>query len=413
MQLRSIFILSLFSLFFCVSVQAQSDTQEKIRNMEEQRALLNRKLEQSKKQIVSNERDIAAQVSNLNVINARLEERRKAIGKTKSDISSLEKDSLSVQKNIASLRNELKICKDRYADACRFYQSQQVNFNTISFLFSSKSFTQAMTRARYVREYNESVNRLARQIIEKEVALNNRQHDISLIKTEKMLLAADLKKMESSLKTEEQNQRKVIDDLRSKNKQLDAQISKQQKEISNLNKEIDRQIQIAIEEERKRKEEELRRQEAAASPVAVNTANLQLSSDFEKNKGRLPAPISGTYLLVGKYGTHSVDGMKNVQLSNLGIDLQGESGAQAQSVFNGTVSAVFQQGQGELGVLVRHGSYISVYCNLSQVFVKKGDNVTTGQSLGAVSKNSLGNCLLHFQLHKESVKLNPQEWLEL
>lgn len=389
--------------------------------MEEQRALLNKKLEQSKEQIVSNERDIAAQVSNLNVINARLEERRKAISRTKSDIYSLEKDSISLQKTIVSLRNELKSCKDRYAEACRFYQSQQVNFNTISFLFSSKSFAQALTRARYIREYNGSVNRLASQIIEKEVALSNRQRDISLVKTEKLLLAADLKKMESSLKTEEQNQRNVINGLRSKNKQLDAQIAKQKKEISNLNKEIERQIQIAVEEERKRQEEELRRQEeerlrlnSADKPVPVdNTVNLQLSSDFEKNKGRLPAPISGTYLLVGKYGTHSVEGMKDVQMSNLGIDLQGESGAQARSVFNGTVSAVFQQGQGEIGILVRHGSYISVYCNLSNVFVKKGDAVTTGQSLGVVSKNNVGNCLLHFQLHKESVKLNPQEWLKL
>lgn len=389
--------------------------------MEEQRALLNKKLEQSKEQIVSNERDIETQVSNLNVINARLEERRKAITRTKSDIASLEKDSLSLQKTIVSLRNELKSCKDHYAQACRFYQSQQVNFNTISFLFSSKSFAQALTRTRYVKEYNESLNRLATQIIEKEVALSNRQRDISLVKTEKLLLASDLKKMESSLKTEEQNQRRVIDGLRSKNKQLDAQIAKHQKEISNLNKEIDRQIQIAIEEERKRQEEELRRQEeerlrlnSANAPVPIeNTVNLQLSSDFEKNKGRLPAPISGTYLLVGKYGTHSVEGMKDVQMSNLGIDLQGESGAQALSIFNGTVSAVFQQGQGEIGILVRHGSYISVYCNLSNVFVKKGDTVTTGQSLGVVSKNAVGNCLLHFQLHKESVKLNPQLWLKL
>ena len=142
----------------------------------------------------------------------------------------------------------------------------------------------------------------------------------------------------------------------------------------------------------------------------LTAEDRQLSGSFEKNKGRLPVPITGAYMVGNRFGLYTVPGLKNVQLDNKGTNYIGRSGARARSVFDGEVTAVFQF-SGTRNVLVRHGSYISVYCNLSSVIVKKGQKVKARDVLGTVAQDEKGNCVLHFQLRKETAKLNPEAWI--
>jgi septal ring factor EnvC (AmiA/AmiB activator) len=144
--------------------------------------------------------------------------------------------------------------------------------------------------------------------------------------------------------------------------------------------------------------------------MAEYTGDRQLSKVFEKNKGKLPMPITGSYAIVSRFGQYAVEGLKNVNLDNKGIDIKGQKGAKARAIFDGEVSAVFQFG-GYTNVLVRHGSYISVYCNLSSASVKQGQKVKTHDSIGTIDTDSSGNTILHFQLRKETTKLNPEQWL--
>jgi len=140
----------------------------------------------------------------------------------------------------------------------------------------------------------------------------------------------------------------------------------------------------------------------------MNTEDRKLSGTFEKNKGILPMPITGPYVIVGRYGQYAVT--KNVRLDNKGIDIRGKAGAKARAIFDGEVSAIFKY-NGLNNVLVRHGNYISVYCNLSAVAVTKGAKVTTRQEIGTIHVDTSGNPILHFQLRKETTKLNPEVWL--
>ena len=103
-------------------------------------------------------------------------------------------------------------------------------------------------------------------------------------------------------------------------------------------------------------------------------------------------------------------GLKDVKLDNKGTNFIGKTGAKARSVFDGVVSAVFQFA-GTKNVLVRHGSYISVYCNLSSVSVAKGQKVKARDILGSIANDGNGNFVLHFQLRKETTKLNPEAWI--
>ncbi len=138
----------------------------------------------------------------------------------------------------------------------------------------------------------------------------------------------------------------------------------------------------------------------------VSTEDRRLSGNFESNRGRLPMPITGAYRIVSGFGQNSVEGLRGVQLNNKGINIKGQAGAQARCVFDGEVCAVFNIG-GVMGVMVRHGSYISVYSNLSSVSVRRGQKVATRQILGTVNAERI----LQFQLRRGSAPQNPARWL--
>ena len=144
----------------------------------------------------------------------------------------------------------------------------------------------------------------------------------------------------------------------------------------------------------------------ADDAMRISTEDMRISGSFESNRGRLPMPITGPYRIVSHFGQYNVEGLRNVTLDNKGINIKGESGAQARSIFDGEVSAVFGFG-GTMVVMVRHGKYISVYCNLASVNVQRGQKVSTRQVLGRVGQDDI----LQFQLRKETTKLNPESWL--
>ena len=154
------------------------------------------------------------------------------------------------------------------------------------------------------------------------------------------------------------------------------------------------------EEERKREE----REEHSAEAEPISSADRALSGSVANNKGRLPMRMAGR--IVSRYGQYSVEGLHNVHLSNNGINIKGSPGATVRCVFTGEVSAVFGF-SGTSVVMVRHGAYISVYCNLTNVHVGKGQKVSARQSLGTVGNDGI----LQFQLRKETAKLNPEAWL--
>lgn len=387
-------------IFLCVVSYAQ--TNALIEQMQKERAAIEQQISESEKLLAGTEGDIATQVANLNTISALLKERKKLLEQTKKDIRSLNAQTLKLETEIKQLQSEYDECSDRYADACRFYQHQQVSFNPITFLFSSSTFKQLTRRMRYIGEYSSSLESLAVEIKEKQDTLKSKKAQIELAREEKLILQKEQQKNEAAVAAEEKSQRAIVNKLKSKRSALKKEIQSQQKKITELNKEIDRQIQLAIKEQQK---------ETQTGGTLKVEEDIKLTGSFESNKGKLPIPITGSYLIVGNYGVQNVAGMKDVKINNLGIDIQGTEGSQARVIFNGVVTTVFQQGKGQIGVLVRHGKYISVYCNLSEIAVKKGDELKTGDIIGNIHKSDNGQRILHFQLHKETAKLNPMDWL--
>jgi murein DD-endopeptidase MepM/ murein hydrolase activator NlpD len=145
----------------------------------------------------------------------------------------------------------------------------------------------------------------------------------------------------------------------------------------------------------------------------VLTPEQQLTgNNFEQNKTRLPWPVARG-IVTDPFGVHPHPVLKNITIRNNGIDITTEPGAFARSVFDGEVSRIFAITGGNMAVIIRHGSFLTVYSNLSVVVVKKADKVTTKQEIGTIyTDTGDGNkTTLKFQVWKENQKLNPEEWI--
>jgi len=397
-------IVSVLSFLFTLSIFGQ--TTSSIDQMRKERADMEKQIAAQEQVLTKTENTISSRLSGLNAVTARLKERTRLLEQTRLEIQELDRENTRLKSEVNLLNREFESCKKSYADACRFYQRQHRGLNVLTFMLSADSFRQFDRRARYISEYSGSLKSLADEIREKRDTLEDRRIRIDSLKNEKIILEKVRAENEQALRKEEQEQKKLIDRLRNQRTSLKNEIAAKQKRMDQLSKEIDRQIELALKSERQQQ------QNSSGQMKEQPEQDIKLTGSFESNKGKLPMPITGPYLIVGDYGVQNVAGMKDVKQNNLGLDIQGKSGAQARAVFDGTVSSIFQQGKGQIGVLIRHGAYISVYCNLSDTRLKTGAKVKTGDAIGNIQTSEDGTPILHFQLHKESTRLNPSLWLK-
>ena len=183
-----------------------------------------------------------------------------------------------------------------------------------------------------------------------------------------------------------------------------ARAERAAKEAERARKDAERR---AAEEAKARKREVAEASKPAETGYVMPAEDQRLSGSFEGNRGRLPMPIVGSYKIVHRFGTNTVTDVKgHVTLDKKGIDIKGQSGAQVRSIFDGVVSAVFGYG-GTSVVIIKHGSYLSVYCDLASVSVSRGQKVSARQTIGRVGSEGT----MQFQLRKGTAKLNPEQWL--
>ena len=143
------------------------------------------------------------------------------------------------------------------------------------------------------------------------------------------------------------------------------------------------------------------------------SAAVSPGADFASLKGSLPFPITGRYTIVKRFGRQKHPSLPHVETDNAGIDLETSKGAAVRSVCDGEVSAVFRPNGYNTVVVIRHGSYMTVYANLASVSVSTGQKVKAGQNIGAVHSdpNDNGRSVLHFEVRNGRQKENPESWL--
>lgn len=425
-------LILLFLLCTCASpLLAQSN--KLIKELENKRGDLQKQIAETETLLKSTKKTVGSQLNGLAALTGQIEERKRYILSINRDMEAIEQELSSLNRQLTTLRRQLKEKRQKYAASVRYLYKNRSVEEKLMFIFSAENLAQTYRRLRYVREYATYQRLQGEEIQKKQQQIAAKQAELKQVKQAKESLLKEREAERGKLEAQEKEKRTLIANLQKKQRGLQNEISRKRREANQLNARIDRLIAEEIEKARKRAEEEARREAAArrksegtksgssgtkskAAPLErfnMSKADRELSGTFVSNRGKLSMPITGPYLITSHYGQYSVEGLRGVKLDNKGIDIQGKPGAQARAIFDGKVAAVFKL-NGLFNILVRHGAYISVYCNLSSASVKTGDTVKTRQSLGTVFSDASdgGRTVLHFQLRKEKEKLNPEGWLE-
>ena len=427
-------------LFLFVTFSLSAQNSAKVRDLEKQRKAALQEIETTNQLLSETKQTAKNFLSRLNLLSKQILSRKQVISLLNQEINELDKEIKASRNEITKLEKELGEKKQNYSKSVQGLYKRHSSQDKLLFILSADNFSQSLRRIRYLREYSDWQKRQAGQIITQQNEIKVKQQQLEAVRNEKNELLSLRESENKQLQTEESAQKQEVQQLNKKQKELQAELRKKQKQADALNKQIEKQIaeEIARAEaeakaaREKAERERLARQKASGKTepaktapakdervaeikggYAMTTAERKLSTDFAGNKGKLPYPVSGKYTVVSTFGEQQHQELKYVRTNNSGIDIQVNPGSDARAVFNGEVTRVFVVPGFNNSVIVRHGNYLTVYSNLSQVYVKAGDRVNTGQAVGRIFTDTEdGNAtILHFQLWKEKTKLNPKPWL--
>jgi septal ring factor EnvC (AmiA/AmiB activator) len=385
-------------------------------------------------------------------INMKLEKRQDLINTINAEIQELNKEIKQNENKNNQLKATLQRLKNEYAKMIVFAQRNQDSYSKLMFIFSASNFNQAYARLKYMQQYNEFRKKQAKEIIATQTELLANLTELKQQRHEKNLLLGNEEEEKQLLSSEKNEQEQVLTELQQKEKQLKQELEKKKQDAI--------QLQLAIKkliaDEIKRKAEEAEKAHALAiankkskeeaenkknkkdkknkkeitgktenNPVAdvkenkkevisipdLDEASEALSEDFANNRGKLPWPVLKGVICEG-YGEHEHPAIKGFMMFNNGVEICATKGMPVRAVFDGEVTGIAISPTGGKLVIIRHGEYLSVYSNLSDVQVKTGQKVNVKQSLGTVLFNEdEGKNSMNLQIWKGQKTMDPSGWL--
>jgi murein hydrolase activator len=341
-------------------------------------------------------------LNRVQLLNNQIEKRNTVISTINSEVSLYQQFIDNNTLAIKLMNNDITEIKKEYAELIRSAYRNRNAYDQILFLLSADNVNQAYRRYLYVKRYT-AYRESQTEIIEAiQQVLNQKIEKLEQHKLIKLQLVTDTKKEAQQLAQEKT--------------QKNAEIQKLQKEQQALRKKLQqqREIEQRLENEiQKIIEEEARKSKAAGTTGFSLTPEQKLVGEsFVQNKKRLPWPVERG-VITEHFGINQHPVLSNVQTHNNGVSITTEAGAKVRAIFNGEVSRVFGITGGNTAVIIRHGKYLSVYSNLREVTVKKGDKIATKQTIGTVytDADDDNKSILKFQIWLENQKLNPEEWI--
>lgn len=336
-------------------------------------------------------------LDHLKLVGAKLDNRQKIVRGIETEIGTVSSDLQTKSEQVTALQNQYDELKRSYSALIRIAYKNYRNNSFLSFVFSARDFTDAARRLYYVKRIGADIQKKAKELqslskkLGQEVAvLDGRKNELAELQQQH---SAEVVQLES----ERVQLKKTQDALKGKEKQLLAEAEKRRRQIA----ELERQLQQAVKDDVKK---------SSGGKSGTENANSPLTAQFAAKKGKLLRPVEG--VVVDAYGLHNHPTQKGVKINNKGVNIAAKAGSEVQCVFAGEVRKVFFfQGLGN-SVMVRHGSYLTIYANLESVFIRDGEKVMEGSPIGTVAKAAAGQqATLHFEVWKESDNLNPEQWI--
>ena len=462
-RIGSVFLMIIVMLLSAVDMSAARKRTRSVSSVKQEQKANAQAIKKTSQQLDENAKATSRTLNALNTLGAEIRQQNDSIASINHQIDSIDSAMKHINDSIVTLDGKLNALRDSYArSVTRIRNSQQGSMDKLAFIFSAESFTQAYRRFRYLGEFSKWRKRRNDEIkavqarLEKQrdeltrlqgvksgmlTRMNVARNDLEKKQNETSALVAKLKKEGASLKKvlrQKEAQARALDN------ELDRLIAEEQRRQAEEEKrrqaeEKRKEQERLLAEENARKKQQQKEQEAKAAPAkaeqperkavaqpkpastaakpatnyAMAETSRKLTGSFESNKGRLLFPVNGKYKIVRPFGRHKHPDLPHVTTDNGGIDIEVPAGGTARAVFDGTVSEVFRLPGYNTIVMVRHGKYLTIYANLSNISVKKGDALQQGQTIGTIySDPDDGNrSILHFELRQEKQKLNPTAWV--
>ena len=404
MQNKTVYFFLFALLLLCNnSAIAQSQKQKEL---EAKRQQLLSEIEQINSLLFTNKKKEKTILSQVEDLNYKVSVRKNLIKVTNDQANLLTREINANQKEISSLRYQLKFLKEDYAAMIvRSYKSRS-DQSKVMFLLSSDNFKQAYKRLQYIKQYADYQKDQGEKIKIKTEKLQELNTSLLNQKKDKDKLIEENRVAKSRLEEELKQENVLMASIRKNLSNYNTQIKKKQQEADRIDREIDRLIREAIAESNKK---------AGNAPSSTNYAltaeSKALAANFESNKGKLPWPVEKGVVKL-RYGKQPSPIDKTVTINSNGVRIATEEGAKVRAVFDGEVSAIVFIKNANPAIIIRHGTYFTIYKNLSKIFVKQGDKVSTKQIIGEVFTNrSNGETILGFGVNKNSNTENPANWI--
>ena len=437
---------------------AQGRKSKTLQRLEQERKQLLRSIEASDKKLQQLRRDTRNEEQTLRTVKEQVEQRRQVVAVLGNEVSGLQARIDTLSGHIGRLHRREGALLLRYRAALVQLQRIDTHIDPVLFVLSSQNPAEARERQRFLSRYSKAVREASVALRTTRAEIEATKAEVGRTHSEKEQLLSLREAEKKKLEAEEQQRAAQVKDLQGKQQVLAQDLSKQKKKAEDLDRKIQAQVEAEIlaaqrraaELQRRREEARRRRQtqptpppstgrsgrgkgttppppppppaddepeeRRAATPggYAMDANERALASSFAQNKGRLPAPIRGSYSILRTFGVHQHSEHNRVQVNSSGVDFGVNGDSRAYAVFSGVVSRVFVIPGYGTAVILRHGNYLTVYANLSSVAVSTGSRVSTGQSIGSVGASPDGSSgrLLHFQLWHERTKLNPLAWIK-
>lgn len=300
------------------------------------------------------------------------------------------------------LTTDIEKIKNEYAAFIRSAYRNRNSGDKILLLLSAESFNQAYRRLQYLKRYSFHRNTQAEAINAIQEVLKSNSLKLEKQNTQHQRLVSETMKEAKILSGEKETQSKEIQKLQKKQKDLLRKLNEQKR----IEQKLEAEIQRIIEEEARKSGSK------AGKDYTMTPEQKMLGDKFEQNRNSLPWPVERG-VITERFGINPHPVLTHVDVKNNGVNITTTSGAKVRAVFNGEVTRIFGITGGNTSVIIRHGNYLTVYSNLKEVSVKKGDKVTTRQNIGTVytDTDDDNKSVLKFQIWRDNQKLNPEEWI--
>ena len=424
------YLICLLLIAFSLAVYPQKSKaklERQIANLEQEIATANKLLKETSK-------NKQATLNQVNLLDKKIKQREELVKAYNEQIAVLDDEINKGQSNIKALNGDLKNLRKEYAQMIVFANKNRSHYDKLVFLFSADDFNQAFRRLRYIRQFSDARKTKMDQIASTERRISGEVEASRKAREQQAALLQGEKEQKAALQGEKEDLNTQVKQLKKQEGNLQQDIKNKQKQAQKLQKAID---DIIAEEIRKANERAKKEAEAKAKAeteakkkkgnanantkpdvpasgnknMALTPAEMTLSGNFANNKGRLPWPVEKG-VVSSSFGKHASVVSDKVVVTNNGIDIAVSENSQARAVFDGMVVSVNKLTASNTVIIIRHGDYFTVYSNIEEAVVKRGDNVKTKQNLGKIHTNKIeGKTELHFELLKEKDRLNPESWL--